>query len=256
MRTLFISARSRLLALLLSGPVACSTSTSPESPDAATTGADAATTGPDASAPSSAGGATSSHDAGGTTNSRNAGGSTSPRGAGGASAGGGLHGSGGTIGASGGATGSGGKADSGTLSGCSAPGLVWKSAQKTNYTSYPDPGSEECIKYNGCMYAGEFAGCSAKEPESWVMAHDIVAVFPDFDSLKLHDLCLRSAKQTIVVTVLDECADSDCSGCCTQNQGSADELIDVEKYTDQRWGVDDGPIEWADLGPTRTAGCN
>jgi hypothetical protein len=59
-----------------------------------------------------------------------------------------------------------------------------------------------------------------------------------------------------VVTVYDECADSDCSGCCTQNRGTADELIDIESYTDDRWGVPDGRIEWADLGPTRAAGCN
>jgi hypothetical protein len=106
------------------------------------------------------------------------------------------------------------------------------------------------------MYEGEFAACDATESKSWVMAHDIVAVFPDFDSLKLHDLCLRSGSKTIVVTVIDECADSDCSGCCTQNKSSADELIDIESFTNDRWGIDDGAIEWADLGPTRTAGCN
>jgi hypothetical protein len=145
--------------------------------------------------------------------------------------------------------------DSGAASDCSATNLVWKTAQKTNYTSYPAPNSEECIKYSGCLYAGEFAACDGKKAESWVQAHDIVAVFPDFGSLKLHDLCLRSGRKTMVVTVLDECADSDCSGCCTQNQGSADELIDVEKYTDQRWGIDDGSIEWADLGATKTDGC-
>ena len=60
----------------------------------------------------------------------------------------------------------------------------------------------------------------------------------------------------MVVTALDECADSDCSGCCTQNKGGADELIDIESFTDARWGVQDGPLEWADLGPTKTQGCN
>jgi hypothetical protein len=139
--------------------------------------------------------------------------------------------------------------------GCDTPGLTWKTANKTNYTSYPDPGSEECIKYSGCEYEGMFAACDDTKPESWVEAHAIVAAFPDFDQLRLHDLCLRSGSKTIVVTVVDTCADSDCDGCCTENKGSADELIDVESYTDARWGVQDGRIEWADLGPTRGDGC-
>ncbi|HVU49218.1 MAG TPA: hypothetical protein VHL80_00950, partial [Polyangia bacterium] len=139
---------------------------------------------------------------------------------------------------------------------CDAPGLVWKTGSKTNFTSYPAPGSEECIKYSGCMYEGEFAGCSKTEPLAWVMAHNIVAAFPDFATLELHDLCLKSSTgKTIVVTVLDTCGDSDCGGCCTQNKGTADELIDVESFTDMRWGVPDGRIQWADLGPTTGGGC-
>jgi hypothetical protein len=105
------------------------------------------------------------------------------------------------------------------------------------------------------MYEGQFAACDGVKPKSWVMAHDIVAVFPDFTSLKLHDLCLRSGTKTMVVTVLDTCADSDCSGCCTRNKGNADELIDVESFTSARFGGGDGAIEWADLGPTRGQGC-
>ncbi len=139
---------------------------------------------------------------------------------------------------------------------CNSAALTWKSANKTNYTSYPDPGSEECIKYNGCTWAGQFAACDGTKPEAWVAAHNIVSAFPDFSALKLHDLCLRKGQNTIVVTVLDTCADSDCSGCCTQNKGSATELIDIESYTDARWGVPDGSIEWADLGPTTGSGCN
>ncbi len=138
---------------------------------------------------------------------------------------------------------------------CDASNLVWKTGSKTNFTSYPAPGSPECIEYSGCLYEGLFAACSQKESEAWVAAHNIVAVFPDFNALRLHDLCLKSGTKTIVVTVLDTCADSDCSGCCTENRGSADELIDVESYTDARWGVPDGPIQWSDLGPTTTSGC-
>jgi hypothetical protein len=153
--------------------------------------------------------------------------------------------------AAGGADGTGGS----TANRCDASGLVWKTGSKTNFTSYPAPGSPECIDYSGCLYEGQFAACNQTEPEAWVAAHNIVAVFPDFNALKLHDLCLKSGTKTIVVTVLDTCADSDCSGCCTANQGTADELIDVESYTDARWGVPDGSIQWADLGPTTTSGC-
>jgi hypothetical protein len=138
---------------------------------------------------------------------------------------------------------------------CGNPNLVWKTANKTNYTSYPDPNSEECIQYNGCTWAGQFAACDGVKSEEWVAAHNIVAVFPDFEALKLHDLCLRKGQSTLVVTVLDTCADSDCDGCCTMNLGSADELVDVESYTDARWGMPDGPIEWSDLGPTKGDGC-
>jgi hypothetical protein len=145
--------------------------------------------------------------------------------------------------------------DAGGSDPCQAAGLKWRTGAKTNYTSYPDPGSEECIKYNGCEYEGLFSACSSKRTQEWVQAHNIAAVFPDFDQLKLHDLCLRSGGKTIVVTVLDECADSDCSGCCTENRGRADQLIDIESFTDTRWGIEDGAIEWADLGPTKGSGC-
>ncbi len=139
---------------------------------------------------------------------------------------------------------------------CDDPSLVWKTANKTNYTSYPDPGSEECIEFNGCTWEGLFAACDEKKPEAWVAEHDIVAAFPDFQELALHDLCLRKGSKRLVVTVLDTCADSDCDGCCSENQGTADQLIDLESYTNARWGVPDGPIEWADLGPTSGAGCD
>ena len=135
---------------------------------------------------------------------------------------------------------------------CDNPSLVWKSANKTNYESYPAPGSDECVNYNGCTWAGEFAYCDDKKPESWVQAHNIVSVFPS-NGLVRHDLCLKSGSNTIVVTAIDTCGDSDCNGCCTENRGTADRLIDIEKYTDQRWGVDDGPIQWADLGENPTA---
>jgi len=167
---------------------------------------------------------------------------------------------GGSSGGKGGAAGRGGSAGSGAPAGgsvgCDQPGVVWKSANKTNYTSYPEPGSDECVKFSGCLYEGLFAACDQKRSLEWVKSHNIVAAFPDLKTLELHDLCLKSGNNTIVVTVYDTCGDSDCDGCCTQNKGSKDELIDIESFTDARWGVPDGPIEWADLGPTQGAGCN
>src|SRR5690242_2183412 len=55
-----------------------------------------------------------------------------------------------------GSSGAAGAGGSTTGAGCETPGLTWKSARKTWYTSYPDPNSEECIKFNGCMWAGLF----------------------------------------------------------------------------------------------------
>ena len=114
----------------------------------------------------------------------------------------------------------------------------------------------ECIEYSGCKYMGMFAACDGKKSESWVAGHNIVAAFPDFKDLRLHDLCIRKGSKTIVATVLDTCGDHDCNGCCTRNQGNADQLIDLESYTNERFGVPDGRVEWADLGPTTTSGCH
>ena len=140
---------------------------------------------------------------------------------------------------------------------CDDPALVWRTGMKTHYASYPAPGSEECIAFSGCDYVGQFAACANTMPERWVAAHDLAAVFP-LGELAMHRLCLRAGGKTLIVTAVDTCADSDCSGCCSENRASADALIDLESYTDQRWGVDDGPLTWADLGPGDPSfdGCN
>lgn len=138
---------------------------------------------------------------------------------------------------------------------CASPSLVWRTAHKTHYESFPDPGSVECVEYNGCQWAGWFAGCRDKQTEQWVASHDIAAMFPGFDAYMHHDLCIRSGERSMVVTVYDTCADSDCDGCCTRNQGDADALIDLESHTNQRWGLVDGSVEWADLGPSAAPGC-
>jgi hypothetical protein len=138
---------------------------------------------------------------------------------------------------------------------CDSPGLVWKTANKTNYTSYPKPGSEECVKYSGCLYQGLFSVCGdRRKSKAWVMSHNIAAFFP-LKKMGLHNLCLKSGNKTIEVTVYDTCGDSDCDGCCTENKGSAEALIDLESFTNKRFGVRDGRIQWADLGK-KGASCN
>ena len=178
-------------------------------------------------------------------------------GAGGSVASGGSFASGGA--ASGGATATGGATSTGGASAedrCAAGSLTWKSGNKTNYESYPDPGSQECIEFNGCTWAGQFAGCGSKQTEEWVASHNIAALFPNFGAYELHDICIKSGSKTMVVTVYDTCGDSDCDGCCTENKGNKDALIDLEKSTNERWGLGDGAIQWADLGPTTGDGCD
>jgi hypothetical protein len=126
--------------------------------------------------------------------------------------------------------------------------LVWAKANLTNYTSYPDPGSEECVQYNGCTWAGQLAALPSKQPESWVAANNIVAVHAkDFAKYQLKTLRLRQGTKQIDAKVYDMCADSDCSGCCTANSTSTGFLIDVESYTAARFGTGDGIVEWACL---------
>jgi hypothetical protein len=146
----------------------------------------------------------------------------------------------------------------GTTNPCAASNLVWKTANKTWYTSYPDPGSDECITYSGCLYEGQFQACSGTKSESWVSAHNLAAMFPLSQggvNMSKHNICIRSGTKTMVVAVVDTCGDSDCAGCCTENRGSADALIDLESYTNDRFGVADGRISWADIGYNANA-CN
>lgn len=114
----------------------------------------------------------------------------------------------------------------------------WKKANSTWYTSHPDAGSEECIKYNGCKWAGMFAGVNGKKSESWVKAHNIVAVHSKFFSQYNGKwLILRnpSTGKELDVQVLDMCSDNDCDGCCTRNMQNTGFLIDLEKYTAERF---------------------
>ena len=151
-----------------------------------------------------------------------------------------------------GCSGAGGSSGSGgatTSSGSGDPaGLVWHKASLTEFESYPDPGSEECVKYNGCDYVGEFAFVDGKQSQSWVKAHNIAAVHSkDAKKYNLKTLRLKKNGKEIDVKVYDECADSDCSGCCTKNAQPSGFLIDLEKYTAQRFGGADGQVDWTCL---------
>ncbi len=120
-----------------------------------------------------------------------------------------------------------------------------RQANLTWYTSYPDPGSEECIVYNGCQWAGYFAGVDGQMSETWVEEHNIAAVHEkDFDTFALKTLRLSQGDHEIDVVVYDMCADSDCDGCCTQNAEGPGFLIDVESFTAERFGVNDGVVDW------------
>jgi chitodextrinase len=124
-------------------------------------------------------------------------------------------------------------------------GSAWYSARLTNYESYPDPGSQECIQYNGCTWAGQFYGLNGVQPESWVAANNIIAVhLKDWNWLGMKTLNLRQGNRRITGKVYDGCSDSDCNGCCTANLGGDGYLIDIEKYTMQRFGSGSGIVEF------------
>ncbi|WP_437580017.1 RICIN domain-containing protein [Sorangium sp. So ce887] len=138
------------------------------------------------------------------------------------------------------------KVSGGDTAGDGGAGGTWRTATLTWFESYPDPGSEECIEYNGCTWAGQFAALDGQQPESWVRANNIAAVHSkDFAAYRLKTLRLRKNGREIDVKVYDMCADSDCSGCCTQNARPSGNLIDLEKHTAERFGVPaEGQVEW------------
>ena len=129
---------------------------------------------------------------------------------------------------------------------------VWNKANLTWYISWPDPGSEECVVYNGCEWAGYFAGLPDQQTEEWVSEHNIISIHEkDWGKYKLKTFRLRQNGRTIDATVYDKCADSDCEGCCTQNAGELGFLIDIESYTCERLSGTkdgcDGVVEWTGL---------
>lgn len=121
----------------------------------------------------------------------------------------------------------------------------WKRAALTNYESYPDPGSAECVEYNGCEWAGQFYGVQGKKSEAWVARQNIAAVHQKhWRMFGGKHLKLRQGGREIVVQVLDLCSDADCAGCCSQNLGGDGYLVDIEKHTMQRFGSGSGVVEF------------
>ena len=53
--------------------------------------------------------------------------------------------------------------------------------------------------------------------------------------------------RSIDVGAYDMCADADCDDCCPANaqQNHLDFLIDIERYTMERFGTGDGIVQWA-----------
>lgn len=132
-----------------------------------------------------------------------------------------------------------------------AKDTVWNKANLTWYTSWPEPGSEECEDYNGCTWAGWFAGLNEQQTEEWVSQHNIIAVHEkDWKTYKLKTFRLKQNGRTIDAVVYDMCSDSDCDGCCTENAGELGFLIDIESYSCKRFTDDgdcDGVVEWTCL---------
>ncbi len=129
---------------------------------------------------------------------------------------------------------------------------TWNKAYLTWYISWPDPGSEECIVYNGCEWAGYFAGLSDQQTEEWVSEHNIISIHEkDWGKYKLKTFRLRQNGKSIDAVVYDKCSDNDCDGCCTKNAGNLEFLIDVESYTCERLTGSkegcDGVVEWTCL---------
>ena len=121
----------------------------------------------------------------------------------------------------------------------------WYKASLTNYISYPEANSEECLYYNGCQWAGQFYGLDGTKSKQWVKNHNIVAVHSkDWSWLGGKKIKIRQGDHEIIATVYDICSDEDCDGCCTQNLGGNDFLIDMEKYTTERFGISFGTVQF------------
>ena len=151
-------------------------------------------------------------------------------------------------GGSGGSSGSGGSnsgATGGVDNGSGGGGTKKRRAYSTVFDSYPAPGSSECKDYNGCKWAGQFAGLSKKQSREWVKSTNIAAVHKrDWPTWKLKRVRVSRGGKSIEATVYDYCDDKDCKGCCTKNAKMSPDnfLIDLEKNTFKRLGLTDNAI--------------
>jgi hypothetical protein len=120
-------------------------------------------------------------------------------------------------------------------------------AMGTVFSSYPRANSKEGSDNSGDRWAGLFAYVDGKQSPSWVASQNIVAVFNSRDGRNDSEMKRKYAGRMLwvknksngtcmKVKVLDTCADSDCSGCCTRNanQGGG-MLIDLEVNTAKRF---------------------
>lgn len=117
-------------------------------------------------------------------------------------------------------------------------------ADLTHYESYPAPGSSECEDYSGCEYEGLFAFLDDKKSEEWVQSHNIIAVHEKDSKYALKTFRITQGEHVIQAKVYDKCSDSDCNGCCSTNAANTGFLIDMEINTYNRWGGEDGVVEW------------
>jgi len=125
-------------------------------------------------------------------------------------------------------------------------GSPWYTASLTSYESYPTS-EQECYDYNGCEWQGQFYGLDGVKSEQWVSEHNIVAVhLKDWDWLGNHQLRIRQGGHEILAMAYDACSDDDTASgsACTDNLGDNDFLIDMEKYTMNRFGSDSGNVEF------------
>ena len=127
-------------------------------------------------------------------------------------------------------------------------GLQWREANLTYYESYPEKGSEECLNFSGCEWEGMFAAVDGKMSEFWVKNHKIISIHSkDFEKYKLKTFRITQGPKSIDAKVYDMCADSDCDGCCTENAGDVGFLIDMERYTAEKFGSKSGKVKWSCL---------
>ncbi len=124
-------------------------------------------------------------------------------------------------------------------------GTQWHTANITTFSSYPDSNEFECRTADTCPWMGMFKAIDDRQSASWVQQNNIIAVHSNhYEWLKGKTIKIKQGTKEIDATVLDECNDSDCNGCCSANMGNKTTLIDLERYTMKRFGSNSGAVEW------------